>query len=81
MLEEGVNPNSILFFSCDALSRKEELISLINEYRMLVNKEKAYIFPDEITSVSDWNTALLHLFNADYFSNSLVYVTGSSLLT
>ena len=78
LLEEGVSPNSTLFFSCDALSRKEELISLINEYRMLVNKGEAYIFLDEITSVSDWNIALLHLFNAGYFNNSLVYVTGSS---
>jgi len=78
LLEEGVNPNSILFFSCDALSRKDELVSLINEYRTLVNKENAYIFLDEITSVSDWNIALLHLFNAGYFNDSLVYVTGSS---
>jgi len=77
LLEEGVSSTSILFFSCDALSRKEELISLINEYRSLVNKGKAYIFLDEITSVSDWNIALLHLFNAGYFNNSLVYVTGS----
>jgi len=76
--DEKVDPNSILFFSCDALSRKDELISLINEYRTLVNKGKAFMFLDEITSISDWNVALLHLFNAGYLNNSLVYVTGSS---
>jgi len=76
--DEKVDPNSILFFSCDALSRKDELISLINEYRTIVNKGKAYIFLDEITSISDWNVALLHLFNAGYLNNSLVHVTGSS---
>lgn len=78
-LLEREDPRSILFFSCDAFSKKEELISLVNEYRTLVNREKsAYIFLDEITSVSDWNTALLHLFNAGYFNDSLIYVTGSS---
>ncbi|QXJ35226.1 putative P-loop NTPase [Saccharolobus shibatae] len=77
-LLEREDPRSILFFSCDAFSKKEELIGLVNEYRTLVNREKsAYIFLDEITSVSDWNTALLHLFNAGYFNNSLVYLTSS----
>ncbi|QGA55500.1 AAA family ATPase [Sulfolobus sp. E5-1-F] len=78
-LLEREDPKSILFFTCDAFSRKEELIGLINEYRTLINREKrAYIFLDEITSIDDWNNALLHLFNAFYFNNSLVYVTGSS---
>lgn len=78
-LEKGVKPEKILFFSCDALSKKEELIELVHEYRTLINSgEESYIFLDEITSVKDWNIGLLHLFNAGYFKNSLVYVTGSS---
>ncbi|WP_338604571.1 ATP-binding protein [Sulfolobus tengchongensis] len=78
LLEKGTKPEKILFFSCDSLSKKEELIDLINQYRTLINKDEAHIFLDEITSVKDWNVSLLHLFNAGYFKNSLVYVTGSS---
>ncbi|MCH1771563.1 MULTISPECIES: ATP-binding protein [Metallosphaera] len=75
-----VEPRKVFYFSCDSLSRKDELIQLLNEYRTLVNGDEAFIFLDEITSVDAWNMGLLHLFNAGYFRNSLVYVSGSSSL-
>ena len=78
LIEEGVEPRKILFFSCDALDSKEELISLLSEYRALINREGGYVFLDEITFVRDWNVGLLHLFNAGYLKDTLVYVSGSA---
>ncbi|MEM1626856.1 MAG: ATP-binding protein [Sulfolobaceae archaeon] len=78
ILEKGIEPIKILFFSCDALKTKEDLISLLSQYRSLVNNEGGYVFLDEITFVEDWNIGLLHLFNAGYFRNTTVYVSGSA---
>jgi predicted AAA+ superfamily ATPase len=77
-LEKGVESTKILFFSCESLREKEQLISLLHEYRTLINPQEAYILLDEVTFVKDWNTALLHLFNAGYFRNTLVFVSGST---
>ncbi|BDC18503.1 ATP-binding protein [Acidianus sp. HS-5] len=77
-LLEKEEPTKIFFFSCDSLKDKEELISLVSQYRSFINPERGFIFLDEITFVKDWNVGLLHLFNAGYFKNSIVYVSGSS---
>lgn len=78
LLERGVEPTKIMFFSCESLRDKEQLVSLVHEYRTLVNSEEAYIFLDEVTFVDEWNTALLHLFNAGYLRVAQVFVSGSS---
>jgi predicted AAA+ superfamily ATPase len=78
LLESGVEPTKILFFSCESLNDREKLISLLHEYRTYVNSREAHIFLDEVTFVRDWNTALLHLFNAGYLRDARVLVSGSS---
>ena len=78
LLEKGVEPTSILFFSCEPLKGKEDLVNLLSQYRSFINPEGGYIFLDEITFVDDWNVGLLHLFNAGYLRNSLIYVSGST---
>ncbi|AAY81079.1 ATP-binding protein [Sulfolobus acidocaldarius] len=78
VLESEANPKKALFFSCDSMRDMEDLIELIHEYRNLINPNNGYIFLDEITFVKDWNVGLLHLFNAGYFRDSIVYVTGST---
>jgi predicted AAA+ superfamily ATPase len=75
---ENEDPKKVLFFSCEPLRDKDDLIELIHEYRNTINPDDGYIFLDEITFVKDWNVGLLHLFNAGYFRNSIVYVTGST---
>ncbi|AWS00474.1 AAA family ATPase [Metallosphaera hakonensis JCM 8857 = DSM 7519] len=77
-VERGVESTKILFFSCDSLKEKNDLISLLSQYRSLINPDGGYILLDEITFVKDWNVGLLHLFNGGYLKNSIVYVSGSS---
>lgn len=78
IMEEGIDPKKILFFTCDSLSEKKDLIQLISEYRNLINPKGGVILLDEVTFVKDWNVGLLHLFNAGYLEDTLVYVTGSA---
>ncbi|MFP3205354.1 MAG: ATP-binding protein [Metallosphaera yellowstonensis] len=78
LLESGVEPAKILFFSCDSLKDKGDLVSLLSDYRSLVNSEGGFIFLDEITFVREWNVGLLHLFNSGYLRDSTIYVSGSS---
>ncbi|WP_221290569.1 ATP-binding protein [Stygiolobus caldivivus] len=78
LLERGVEPTKVFFFSCDALKTKEDLVSLLSQYRSLINSEGGFIFLDEVTFVEDWNVGLLHLFNAGYFRDTVVYVSGSA---
>ncbi|WP_373279950.1 ATP-binding protein [Metallosphaera hakonensis] len=80
ILERGVKPTEVFFFSCDSLKDKDDLVSLLSQYRSLVNSEGGFIFLDEVTFVRDWNVGLLHLFNAGYLRNSTIYVTGSTSL-
>ncbi|PSN87751.1 AAA family ATPase, partial [Candidatus Marsarchaeota G2 archaeon OSP_D] len=63
-LERGVEPTKILFFSCETLRDREQLISLLHDYRAFINSQEAYVLLDEVTFVKEWNTSLLHLFNA-----------------
>jgi len=78
IIEKNTEPTKILFFSCDSLKDKDDLISLLSQYRSLINPDNGFIFLDEITFVKDWNIGLLHLFNGGYFKNSMVYVSGST---
>ncbi|MGC9174971.1 MAG: ATP-binding protein [Thermoprotei archaeon] len=77
LLRSGADPASVLYFSCDSLRDKDDLIRLMDEYRRF-HAGSSYVFLDEITFVRDWNVGLLHLFNAGYLRDSRVYVTGSS---
>lgn len=78
LLDEGVEPTSILFFSCDSLRDRKQLIELLHDYRSFINSGSAHIFLDEITFVREWNDGLLALFNAGYLNNSITYVSGSA---
>ncbi len=44
LLDEGVEPTSILFFSCDSLRDRKQLIELLHDYRSFINSGKAHIF-------------------------------------
>lgn len=77
LLTSRTDPLSLMYFSCDSLRDKEDLVKLFQEYRK-VHAGRSYVFLDEVTFVDDWNVGLLHLFNAGYLRESSVYVTGSS---
>jgi hypothetical protein len=79
LLDRKVEPRNILYFSCDSLSNKEDILQLVKIFEEISSgSSKKYLFLDEITFVREWNVALLHLFNTGYFEKNRIYVTGSS---
>lgn len=79
MIDRGVDPRNVLFFSCEALSGKEDILSLASAFGELPAREgRRYLFLDEVSFVKDWNVALLHLFNSGYMRDKRIVVSGSS---
>ena len=83
LLEKNhVNPKNVLFFSCDALSEKQDILELVQYFDSISDKaSRRYLFLDEITFVKDWNVALLALFNSNYLKDKTIWVTGSSSMS
>src|SRR3989337_410311 len=60
LLNEGVSPDNILFFPCDAVETPKQLITVIDTY--LTKKRRqgiwAYLFIDEISMLVEWQKAV-----------------------
>lgn len=79
LLKKGTDPRRILFFSCETLSGKDDILELASYFDEISGTgEGKYLFLDEITFVEDWNVAILGLFNSGYMRGKRIWVTGSS---
>ncbi len=79
LINKNVSPKNILFYSCDSLSTKEDILSLARFFEeQNTEKSEKYLFLDEISFVKDWSVAILSLFNSGYMNNKNVYLSGSS---
>lgn len=68
----------IMYFNCDILNSKEDIISLIREYFELFEKRgRKYIFLDEISYVKDWQLAIKHIYDSGELQNIVLVITGS----
>jgi uncharacterized protein len=71
-------PQSVIYFSCDALSGEKDVIDLVVEFNKLNNNQRAVIILDEITSVSNWTAGIKWLADTGLISKSTLFLTGSS---
>ncbi|MDN5338365.1 MAG: uncharacterized protein PWQ20_1435 [Thermotogaceae bacterium] len=81
LIEDGVNPSNIFFFTCDGISDRFDLIETVRIFfQMFEGKpgEIRYIFIDEITAIEDWQKSLKYLVDIGLLDNCLVVLTGSS---
>lgn len=78
LLRLNFPPKAILFFNCDALSNRQDIIDLIREYDKREDDSKKAIFLDEVSSVPNWSYAVKWLVEAGILKNSTVFLTGSS---
>lgn len=77
LLRQKVPANSILYLSCESITSFKELEnSLIGWCKM--QKEKSYLFLDEISFVPQWQRAVLALSNMGFLKNAAVILTGSN---
>ena len=80
LIENGVEPRSIVHFACDELGRGD-LQRLVNAGREVLTRGvegPRYWFLDEITSVPAWPEAIKWLRDNTAFGEDCVVLTGSS---
>ncbi len=79
LLNSGVEPDIILYISCDRLASRKELRNVINNFvQTNRDKEPLYIFLDEITYLEEWNLELKTLADSDFIDKLILLATGSS---
>ncbi|RKX50146.1 MAG: ATP-binding protein, partial [Thermotogae bacterium] len=81
LIEDGVKPSNILFFTCDGISDRFDLIETVRTYFQMFEgkpEEIRYIFIDEITTIENWQKSLKYLVDIGILDNCLVVLTGSS---
>jgi len=81
LIEEGVEPRRIFYWTCDLVEDREKLAQIIEEYiafaRKFFSDKRLYLFVDEISSVKDWQYAIKYLYDTGQLRNCLVLLTGS----
>ena len=75
-----VNPKNILYFTCERLSKKDEIFELVETFDRL-SAGKKFLFLDEITFVQDWDTVVKFLLDSNFIKNKFLYITGSTSAT
>ncbi|WP_048150621.1 ATP-binding protein [Palaeococcus ferrophilus] len=77
LIEAGISPRNILYFSCDLLRDYNEIVSLVRSFLRMVRGE-AYVFLDEVTFVEGWERAVKFLLDSPLSSRMVLQVTGST---
>jgi uncharacterized protein len=79
LIDKGINPKNLLYFSCELISNYTELVEIIRYFDTFVGGKK-YIFFDEITFVKNWQNAVKYVLDSELGKNKLLLITGSSSL-
>lgn len=85
LLQKGNPPASLLYLSMDIAGLKNEhdlFTALVNYHQFADSKKTAdrFIFLDEVTTVTDWQTAIKKAYDSGMLRNSFLLATGSSAL-
>lgn len=79
----GVNPKNILYYSCHNINSYEQLNEIIKVFlssaKERQNKDRLYIFIDEITLVKHWEKGVEYLRRAGLFNKVELVLSGSML--
>jgi len=81
LLIEGLlkkdDPRSVLYFACDLLKDKDEIVRVIESFDS-ISPKPSYVFLDEVTFVDEWERAIKFLLDSPLSRGKHIYVTGSS---
>ncbi len=78
LLAEGKRPSSILYMSCESIRSFEDLISLVTAFIQSQPSPDVFLFLDEVSFVSEWQRAVLALWNTGLLQKAATVVTGSN---
>ncbi len=79
----SVQKENIFYWSCDNLSKKEDLIDLLKDYAdfcKIKNAKPEYILLDEITDISEWQKAIKFVIDNDITQEACYILTGSNAI-
>ncbi len=72
IINKNVNPEDVLFVSCEILKDYREIIEIFRDIK------SKYIFLDEITFIEGWEKAIKYILDQGLSSGRIILVTGSS---
>lgn len=78
LIKEGVNPESICYFSCDVLISRKELQKVLDFFLDKIAEHKnIYLFLDEINFIKDWVPEIKRIADSEKSSKTTILFTGS----
>jgi len=79
LIEKGVDPKRLIYFSCEPLKDFNEIVEIVRFSDNLLSGKK-YFFFDEITFVKDWQKAIKYILDSFLKKEKTFYISGSSSL-
>jgi predicted AAA+ superfamily ATPase len=83
LLESGVPPRAIFYYSCDLISGADDMFQLIRQYHefsLPLKFNRRYVFLDEISLVTDWQHAVKQAIDLGWGQATTFLLTGSSAI-
>lgn len=83
MLEKGVSPRRLFYYSCDLVEGPSQLVEIIQQYLEstdFITEYSRYIFLDEVSAIQNWQRGVKHLVDLGKLVNATVIMTGSHSL-
>jgi len=83
MLESGIDPRRVFYWTCDLLSTPTDLAKLLGDYikqTRRITLERLYLFLDEVSSIRDWQKAVKYLHDTGDLQGCTLLLTGSHSL-
>jgi len=80
-IRRGNRPSQFVYFPCDNLLRRQEIVNVVNAAKQLCQPQPdrpLTLFLDEITSVKEWHKTVKWLADANMLVNVALALTGSS---
>jgi len=80
---KSIPKENIFYWSCDNLTSREDLITLLQEYAdfcRVKNAKPEYILLDEITEIPDWQKAIKFAIDNDIAKDACYMLTGSNAI-
>lgn len=81
LLTRVPDPQAIFYYSCDLLSDRQELFSLLRQYQDICQPRsfpRRYIFLDEVSMLPDWQRAVKAAADLGWTDHTMILATGSS---
>ncbi len=80
LVRRGVDPRRILYFSCELLEDKRDIVDLVGIYESMFSSVSGckYVLLDEVTFVEEWEAAVKYILDTKMSEGKILYVTGSS---